>query len=113
MTTEQLQTVLARLQKLIPEETNQELLTQLAGDAEAWVLAYTARTTLPAGLLTTVGDLAVIDYNRLGTQGESARSEGGESYNFETAPARIISILDRYRLARAGGVYHETQPETT
>ena len=113
MTGTQETAILARVKILIPDESSDELLTQLIEDAEAEILAYTGRTVLPDGLLRTVGDLAVINYNRLGTQGESARSEGGESYTFETVPARIVSVLNRYRLARTGGVYHEAQSETT
>ena len=111
MTNEQRSTILDRLQVLLPDESSTELLTQLIDDAEAEVLAYTGRTALPGQLVRTVGDLAIINYNRLGTQGESARSEGGESYTFETMPARVVSVLNRYRLARTGGVYHETEPK--
>lgn len=114
MNEEQKAAILARLQVLLPDESDTNLLTQLIEDAEAEVLAYTGRTVLPTGLIRTVGDLAVINYNRLGTQGESARTEGGEGYTFETMPARVVSILNRYRLARTGGVYHEqTKPKTT
>lgn len=90
-------------------ETDEALLAQLIDDAEVWCLSYTGRSFVPDALFwSTIGSLAIIEYNRLGTQGESARSEGGESYTFETAPQKIISILNRYRLARAGGIYHET-----
>lgn len=93
----------------ITGEADDELLAQLLDDAEVWCLAYTGRTQVPDSIFwNTIGSMAIIEYNRLGTQGESARSEGGESYTFETAPERIVSILNRYRLARAGGVYHET-----
>ena len=105
--------ILARMRLLIPDEADTDLLRQLIDDAEAEVLAYTGRTVLPDGLLTTTGDLAVVNYNRLGTQGESARSEGGENYTFETVPARIASALNRFRLARTGGVYHEQKESET
>ena len=99
---------LKRIEQLTGE-ADDELLAQLLDDAETWCLAYTGRTQVPDALFwNTIGTLAIIEYNRLGTQGESARSEGGESYTFETAPQNIVSILNRYRLARAGGVYHET-----
>lgn len=102
------QNQLARIERLTGE-ADDELLTQLLDDAKIWCLAYTGRTQVPDLLFwSTIGTLAIVGYNRLGTQGESARSEGGESYTFETAPENIISILNRYRLARAGGVYHET-----
>lgn len=112
MTTEQTAKVLERLQKLIPEEADAELLEQIIGDAEAFVLAYTGRTTLPSQLLTCVGDLAVVAYNRLGTEGDAARSEGGESYTFDSAPPHIYSILKMYRLARVSGKHYEKESQT-
>lgn len=112
MTTEQTSTVLARLQKLIPEETDTEILTQIISDAEAFVLAYTGRTKLPSQLLTTVGDLAVVAYNRLGTEGDAARSEGGESYTFDSAPHHIYSVMNMYRLARVSGAHYEKESQT-
>ena len=99
---------LKRIEQLTGE-VDDELLAQLLDDAEIWCLAYTRRTHVPDRLFwNTIGNLAIIGYNRLGTQGESARSEGGESYTFETAPANIVAILNHYRFARAGGVCHET-----
>lgn len=95
--------------KLLTGETDDTLITRLVQDAQVWCLAYTGRAQVPDALFwNAVGSLAIVEYNRLGTQGESARSEGGESYTFETAPQSIISILNRYRLAKAGGKYHET-----
>ena len=112
MTTEQTSAVLERLQRLIPEETDTEILTQIISDAEAFVLAYTGRTKLPSQLLTTVGDLAVVAYNRLGTEGDAARSEGGESYTFDSAPHHIYSVMNMYRLARVSGTHYEKESQT-
>lgn len=99
--------IFARVQILTGLD-DENMINQLIADAKAWILVYTGRKTIPDELETTVGDLAIVEFNRLGTQGESARTEGGESYTFETAPAKIVSILNRYRLLRAGGKYHET-----
>ena len=99
-------TVLARLQ-IVLTDTEDALLEQLITDAAAFAESYTGRTSVPDGLLRTVGDLALIAYNRRGTEGESARSEGGENYTFETAPAQVYDILKMYRLARVGGSYYE------
>ena len=103
-------TVLVRLQ-IVLTNTEDALLEQLIADAASFVESYTGRTSVPDGLLRTVGDLAIIAYNRRGTEGESARSEGGESYTFETAPAQVYDLLNRYRLARVGGSYYETQTD--
>lgn len=108
LTNDQCETILSRLQVVIGTTDDDTLLTQLIYDAAEWVEAYTSRTSIPESLLRSVGDLALIAYNRRGTEGESARTEGGESYTFETAPQGIYDILNRYRLAKVGGSYHET-----
>ena len=56
-----------------------------------------------------VRDLTLIALNRMGTEGESGRSEGGESYSFDNAPKKIYDIMNRYRLARVGGKVHEAE----
>ena len=103
-------TELEKLKKLTGEKDD-ELLQILVEDATAWVLAYTNRTRLVSGLDKTVRDLAVIALNRIGTEGEAARTGAGESYTFSDAPRQIYDVLNRYRLARVGGVAHETQTE--
>ena len=103
-------TELEKLKKLTGEK-DEELLQILMEDATAWVLAYTNRTRLVSGLDKTVRDLAVIALNRMGTEGEAARTGSGESYTFEDAPKQAYDVLNRYRLARVGGVAHETQTE--
>ena len=95
-------TELEKLKKLTGEK-DEELLQVLMEDATAWVLAYTNRTRLVSGLDKTVRDLAVIALNRMGTEGEKARSEGGENYTFDDAPKQIYDTMNRFRLARVGG----------
>ena len=97
--------------KTLTGEKDDELLQILMEDATAWVLAYTNRTRLVSGLDKTVRDLAVIALNRMGTEGEAARTGSGESYTFDDAPRQIYDVLNRFRLARVGGVAHETQTE--
>lgn len=103
-------TELEKLKKLTGEKDD-ELLQILMEDATAWVLAYTNRTRLVSGLDKTVRDIAVIALNRMGTEGEAARTGSGESYTFDDAPKQVYDVLNRYRLARVGGVAHETQTE--
>lgn len=95
-------TELEKLKKTTGER-DEELLSLLLEDAESFVLSYTNRKKLPEALKKTVRDLAVIALNRMGTEGETGRSEAGESYSFETAPKGIYDIMNRYRLARIGG----------
>jgi hypothetical protein len=95
--------------KKLTGESDEELLSLLLEEAEAFVLSYTNRTRIVTGLEKSVRDLAVIALNRMGTEGESSRSEAGESYNFNDAPKQIYDVLNRYRLARIGGKAHETK----
>lgn len=89
-----------------------EMVNQLVDDAEEYILAYTNRTEIPKQLVKTVGDLAILAYNRLGNEGESSRSEGGESYSFDDAPKHIYSVLNKFRLARCGGHAFEFKKDT-
>lgn len=98
--------------KNLTGESEKDILTALQ-EAEDFVLSYTNRTHMIAKLEKTVRDLAVIALNRLGTEGETSRSEGGETYNFDTAPKHIYDVLNRYRLARVGGKTHETKTKQT
>lgn len=98
---------------ILTKEKDEDLLEVLLDDAEAFVKAYTNRTRIPKPLQKTVRDLALISYNRMGTEGENSRSEGGESYSFDNAPKQIYDILNRYRLARVGGRAYEAKAEQT
>ena len=89
--------------KRLTGERDEVLLQILLDDAEQFVLSYTGRTRIVTGLEKAVRYLAVIALNRMGTEGESGRSEGGESYSFDAAPPQIYDVLNRYRLAKVGG----------
>lgn len=97
--------------KKLTGESDEDLLSLLLEDAQEFILSYTNRTELPATLQKTARDLAVIALNRMGTEGESSRSEGGESYSFDNAPKHIYDLLNQYRLARVGGKTYETKKE--
>ena len=90
-------------------EKDEELVMILLKDAESFVLSYTMRTHMIQPLEKTVRDLAVIALNRMGTEGENSRSEGGESYNFNDSPKQIFDILNRYRICRVGGKTYENK----
>ena len=99
---------LAKL-KILTGESDDNLLSLLLSDAEEDVLAYTCRTHLIPQLEKPVRDLALIAYNRLGTEGETGRSEGGGSYSFDSAPKQIYDVLNRFRLVRVGGKVYENE----
>lgn len=98
--------------KILTGEKDGTLLQLLLEDAEQAVLSYCNRSRMIPQLQKPVVDLAVVAYNRMGTEGESSRSAAGESYSFDGAPKHIYDVLDRYRLARVGGHAYETAQET-
>ena len=107
---DRIQNIVQRIKTLIPEAAEDTaLIEQLVNDAVDFVAAYTRRNNIPVELDRTIGDLAIVAYNRRGTEGEAARSEGGESYTFETAPAHIFDVLRGYRLARVGGKVYDKE----
>lgn len=93
--------------KLLTGEENEDLIEAYLEEAEDFVKGYTNRSVIITPLEKAVRDLAVIALNRMGTEGESSRSEGGESYSFESAPRQIYNLMNRYRLARVGGITYE------
>lgn len=95
--------------KLLTGESDEALLSLLLSDAAEYACSYTNRAELPKELNKAVRDLAVIAYNRMGTEGESSRSGAGESYSFDAAPKQIYEVLDRYRLLRVGGRTYEVK----
>ena len=96
---------------ILTGERDEELVEVVLEDAKDWVLAYTGRKKMIPELKKTVRDLAVVAINRMGTEGESSRTGAGESYNFDNAPKQIYDVLNRYRLARVGGVAYEAEKE--
>ena len=109
MTAEQRTKQIERLRLLTGRDDADSLLMQLLDDAEQTALAYMHRSTLPDALAPSVGDAALVAYNRLGTEGEAGRSEAGESYSFIELPDRFYVIWKSYRLARVSGHAHETE----
>lgn len=94
---------------ILTGEQDEELIGVLLNDAESFVLAYTMRKKMIQPLEKPVRDLAVIALNRMGTEGENSRSEGGETYDFNDAPKQIFDTLNRYRICRVGGKVYENK----
>ncbi len=80
-----------------------ELLGDLLTDAELYVIAYTGRGQVPAQLDGTLVELAAIQYNRLGMQGESGHAEGSLTLSIDSLPESIRQVLNRHRVARVVG----------
>lgn len=95
------------------DETNVELLTSLLEDAKDFVLLETNRTHVPEKILGLPRRIALIDYNRLGTEGEKGRTEGGGSYTFDDLPESIQRQIRSARIARCGGhAFEKKQADT-
>lgn len=92
-------TQLEKLKIKLPD-TDDKLLTQLLEDAENDILDYTNRNVLLPKMEGLQRDLAIIYYNRLGSEGEASRSEGSISVSYEM-PESIKSRLKSYRRLKA------------
>lgn len=99
--------------KKLTGESDEELLSLFLEFSEQDLLRETKRTRLPDVFTGAVLELAVIKYNRIGTEGETSRSQGGISTSFSDMPANIQKLVMDSRLARVGGKVYETkEPET-
>ncbi|GEO70536.1 phage head-tail connector protein [Levilactobacillus acidifarinae] len=87
--------------RLGADDSDKELITTLYEDATAVVLDFTHRDVLTGGMPTYAKQLAVVYFNRLDTEGESARTEGNVVRSFVTdIPESIQRPLRRYRVAK-------------
>lgn len=93
--------------KKLTGESDEELLSLLLENAEDEILNFTGRKILPPQLVKTKIKWALIEYNRMGMEGEISRSEGGISQSFAEIPENILSILKMYRLVKVGGKTYE------
>lgn len=83
----------------LPEgvQAREELINALLLRAENTILDITGRKTVPEQLIDVQAELAVIFYNRLGTEGETKRTEGEISSGFSGGlPDDIKQRLKNY-----------------
>lgn len=91
-------------------EEDTVLLEQLLEDAEAEMLDYCNRDVLLPRMLGLQRELAIIYYNRLGSEGESSRNEGGVSVSYSTdVPENIKRRLNSYRRLKAVRLANENK----
>ncbi|MGN0619200.1 MAG: phage head-tail connector protein [Ruminiclostridium sp.] len=84
------------------DEADMEYIEILLESAQNAVCDIIGRDILPERLYDVAVELAVIDHNKRGSEGESSRSEGGISRSFEDLPPRMLERLKNYpRKARA------------
>ena len=86
----------------VTETDRDALLDDLLEDAEAFVLGYTGRKSLPDELKGVVVETAAASYNLLGLEGASSHAEGGVSATVDLLPKQMKAQLDRYRIAKVG-----------
>ncbi len=96
----------------LTDDTERELLSDLLDDATDMVLDIIGRDSLPQRLESVVVALAVIMYNRRGTEGETTRGEGGVSQSYlDGLPTDLRDRLTHYpRKARVIGNAPDTKP---
>jgi len=95
-----MRTPLERLKALLPDadESQDALLTELLDQAQDYILTYTNRTEMLDSMSAGHVRLALLYYNRLGVEGESAHGEGGVSRSIDDLPQSLAAWLNTYRL---------------
>ena len=101
---------MAQLEKLkirlgISDNSEDNLLNMLLEDAEGEILDFCNRDILPDKAQVLQRELAINYYNRIGSEGEASRSEGGVSVSYSTEiPENIKSRLIAFRRLKLVGV---------
>lgn len=96
--------------RLRVETDNVTLLEQILEDAEAEILDYTNRDILPERCKALQRELAVVYYNRMGSEGETSRSEGGISVAYSPdIPDNLKARLKGYRRLKVVGIANANQ----
>lgn len=86
----------------IKDFTQDDVLLVLLEDAQNEILDYCNRDVLLPKMESLQRELAIIYYNRQGSEGESSHSEGGMSVSYSTEiPESIKSRLSSYRITKA------------
>ncbi|MGL4571853.1 MAG: phage head-tail connector protein [Clostridium sp.] len=94
------------------DKSKDDLLLLLLEDAESQILDFTNRDTLPIKAENLQRELAVTFYNRLGSEGESSRSEGGVSVSYSTdIPEGIKGRLKAFKKLKAVGLANEDKKQ--
>lgn len=98
-------TQIEKLKLRLGADVDVGLLEMFLEDAEGEILDYTNRDILPAKAEALQRELAITYYNRMGSEGEASRSEGGVSVSYVTdIPEKIKARLNVYRRLKAVAV---------
>ena len=88
---------------------NEELINVQIEMAKNDILVETNRTEVPRTLESVIVDIAVIRINRMGSEGETSRNQGGVSVSYADLPDYIHKRVKNYRLAGVGGHAFESK----
>jgi len=95
--------LLPRVKARLPGVTaTDDLLKELIIGVIDTAKSATWRDELPEEMATLLVKWTVLEYNRLGIEGESAHSEGGVSRTIDIVPADIEKELTAWRQGKAG-----------
>ena len=98
----QLEKIKPRLDIPLTDTEYDNRLNQMLDDAKDEILDFCNRSTLQPKMEGLQRELAIIYYNRSGSEGEASRSQGGVSVSYSTEiPESIKSRLVAYRLLKA------------
>ncbi len=96
--------MITELRRRIPDAVNRDaLLNDLLTAAGSMICAYTGRGSVPAELRHLQIEIAAMQYNRMGMEGERAHAEGSVSRTCESLPEWVRAQLNPWRLARTVG----------
>ena len=97
--------------KSLTGESDETVLSSLLLRAENIILSETNRDKLTPALDRLLPELVIELYNRLGSEGEQSRSEGGISvtYGDNGLSTGILQRIRMHRLARVAGPVFEKE----
>lgn len=93
--------MLEKLKRRIPDARDEVMLAELIEAAGQAICAYTGRAAVPTALEAAQLEIAVILFNRMGMEGESAHDEGSLRRSAESLPEFLRRQMNPYRLAKA------------
>ena len=95
---------------MLEDTSKDDLLTTLLEDAQEEILDYCNRDILPTRAEGLQRELAIIYYNRQGSEGEASRSEGGVSVSYSNEiPKSIKKRLDSFNRLKAVKLANENK----
>lgn len=106
----QLESLKIRLGISKEDTKKDDLLSLVLEDSKNEILDHCNRTILPTRAESLQRELAIIYYNRQGSEGESSRSEGGVSVSYSTEiPEGIKNRLNAFRKLKAVRLANENK----